>query len=512
MLFTFTVHATEVSNRNLLYFFAFLEGAAVMVVELSGARMLAPAYGASLPVWTIILSVAVGGLALGYYIGGRVAVRKEHTSLLLPLLACAALLVVMMPMVASMALKMFSSLDFWFSLMLSALLFFFPPVLLLGATTPVIARILGEERSAGKVFGISTLGGIAGTFIAGFYIIPSSGLTPTAVVTGIVLGAVPCLLLVAQKKMIIPLLLAAAVFLSLKKGSISSGQENVSILYRSEGLLGQLLVADVANASGGYDRVLLVNRMGQTWIDRETGQSKWAYVSMLPLFLENPHSSDVLLLGLGGGTVARELEEKRNARVDAVELDARIAEVAKKWFGLTPRTNIIIDDARHYIRVAKKKYDVVIFDVFKGEVPPAHALTLECFEEVKRLLKPGGKLIINFNGYFEGREGRAGRSIYRTLVASGYSADLVPTGDDEAMRNMLYTGQLANNSNNLPADLRALDKDYVDSVVTDINDAVVLRDDSPVLELINLPAAQRWREGYNSWMRSFALRDIPAFE
>lgn len=505
------------NNRRLLYLFAFLEGATVMVVELLGARMIAPVYGASLIVWTIVLSVAVGGLAMGYYMGGRFAGRKNHEKSLLILLASAAVFVVSMPVLAMLSMQLFSRLSFWLSLAVSAIIFFLPPVLWLGSTTPIITRMLSANSEAagseaGRVFGVSTLGGIAATFIAGFYVIPAEGLTYTSLFTGLLLGVVPCILLVRQRRFYLPALLALVSFLSVKHIDHRAAT-GIDVLYRSEGLLGQLLVADVPrnDSTHGYDRVLFVNRMGQTWIDREDGGSRWDYVKMLPSMLENPHGSDVLLLGLGGGTVAKVLEESRNAEVDAVEMDERIAGIARKYFGLSSETNVIIDDARHYIRIAKKKYDAVIFDVFKGEVPPSHALTLECFEEVKQLLKPGGKVIVNFNGFFQGKEGRAGRSICKTLDAAGFIVSIYPTGKEEEYRNILYVGQPVVKGN-VPVPFNGLSENHSNPIPVDPGDGIVLRDDSPILEILNLPAAQRWRQDYNAWTRSFTSQGIPLFE
>ena len=63
------------NSRKYLLILAFVEGAAVMAVELLGAKMSAVYFGNSLYVWTSVLMVTISGLAIGYFIGGRLTQR-----------------------------------------------------------------------------------------------------------------------------------------------------------------------------------------------------------------------------------------------------------------------------------------------------------------------------------------------------------------------------------------------------------------------------------------------------
>ena len=56
-----------------LFLVLLIEGGALMAVELMGAKLVAPFYGNSLYVWTAVLTIAVLGVTLGYYTGGRLA-------------------------------------------------------------------------------------------------------------------------------------------------------------------------------------------------------------------------------------------------------------------------------------------------------------------------------------------------------------------------------------------------------------------------------------------------------
>lgn len=518
------------SHRNLLYFLAFVEGASVMAVELLGARMIAPAYGSSLPVWTLVLALAVGALAAGYYTGGQLASKGYSIERLSGLFILAASVIAVLPVIATIFMISLYGAGFWLSLILCAVVFIMSPLFILAATTPVITRLLSAGAAqagseAGKVFGISTLGGIAGTFGAGFYFIPSFGLTLTALGAAMILGIVPVILLLRKKLYRYILIFVLAFFFAGWFSGKNAPAEDVNVLYHSEGLLGQLIVADIPrdfDPSKGYERVLFVNRTGQTWEDRITGRSRWAYVDYLAavagVVKDEP---DVLLLGLGGGTVARELQEQYGARIDAVELDERISGVAKRYFSLGDSTNTIVDDARHFIRIAHKKYDLVIFDVFSGEVPPAHALTLEAFHQVKRMLNPGGMIIINFNGFINGREGLPGRSVYKTLLAADLMVKVLPTPGAEAGRNMLYIAFPQEDdirfSNTRPVQVADSSKVSVSSLFMDNNkidtgSAEILRDNRPVLELMNIPASLAWRRGYREYTKALNARGMSLFE
>src|SRR5262245_54111374 len=64
-------------------------GAAVMVVEILGSRVLAPKFGTTLHVWSALITVTLAALAVGYAVGGRVADRRPGLGALMIVMACA---------------------------------------------------------------------------------------------------------------------------------------------------------------------------------------------------------------------------------------------------------------------------------------------------------------------------------------------------------------------------------------------------------------------------------------
>jgi len=249
-----------------------------------------------------------------------------------------------------------------------------------------------------------------------------------------------------------------------------------------------------------YYRYLFCNRIVQTmYCSADSVHPYLPYVGKIESELQHlKQGSKVLILGLGGGVLANVLQQK-GMLVDAVDLDNRLPYVAHTFFNLSPKVNLITDDARHYLNACSVKYDVLIFDVFKGEETPNHVLTKESIEIAKKLLQVNGCILINGNGYLNGNAGKGMRSICKTLVRSGLNVKVLTTGNDEAYRNVLFVA-----GNGLADKLE---------LMPDTSDAVVLSDEFPVLDKLNKEANLQWRKGYiQNSIRDFEQRNIPLFE
>jgi spermidine synthase len=487
------------SDKRFYFLLCFIEGGSVMATELLGAKMLAPYFGSSLYVWSTVLAITLGGLAAGYYAGGILSYKSKNKLALFYVLLAAAAFTVLMPYTSRIVLWAVGMHSLIPSVILCATCILFPPVFMMGMVSPLIIRAITTEadqagKAAGAIYAVSTLGGILATFSFGFYVIPAFGLTLPSIITGIVLGIIPLLVILNAKK----ISTAAGFFLlciwalSISRSQLSSG--SINVIYNEEGLLGQLMVLDYPryNSKGekeGHSRWLFVNRISQTMYDSLADESKqeekyFTYVYRISDFADSmPKGSKVLLLGLGGGSVAKKLSEK-GMDVEVCELDKRIAEIARKYFYLDEKVKIIVDDARHYIRTCNKKYDLIIFDTFKGEDPPNHVFTVESLQETKKLMNPGAGIFVNSLGYMDNSIGKSMRSIYKTFLAASFDVQVMPTDPDPNQRNMLFYAS----AEKVKPDPRFLHRDSID-----LNDAVVLVDEFPVLDHLNAEAAKQWR-------------------
>lgn len=112
-------------------------------------------------------------------------------------------------------------------------------------------------------------------------------------------------------------------------------------------------------------------------------------------------SRKVLVLGLGAGTVVKILErEISGCRITGVEIDPVMIEMGKKYFGLdsTECLQITQIDAEKFVsRAAKKKekYDLVLVDLYCGQMFPKQFETEEFLNKLPHILSEKGEVIFN---------------------------------------------------------------------------------------------------------------------
>jgi spermidine synthase len=520
-----TTSAPATGVTRTIYLFAVLEGATVMAVELMSARMVAPYFGSSLYVWATVIGFTLLALAIGYFSGGVIADKYRGADALLWVLLIASVFLLLMHLSASLLTLAFENISPRAAVILVSASLILPPLTFLGMVPMFLIRRVSATAdqaggSTGIVYAISSASGIIALPVFGFFIIPRYGLTLPSIVTGLAVGAVPFAKLVARKQYA-SLLLVPVILFSLWAIKTQRPGKGVEVQYFSEGLLGQLLVADLSYLGDEKfnDRYLFVNRIGQTCLDKDTFTSKWGDIYYVASICSKvPEESDALILGLGGGALANILQNNLGFNVDAVELDRRIPEVARPYFGLSDKVNVIVDDGRHYLEETQKKYDVIVFDAYRGEFPPPHVFSLESLTRAKSLLKKDGLIVVNYNGFLEGNAGRATRSIYKTLLAAGLEVRILPTPGAEATRSVVFVA--SRHKQDFDKLRMTLSKDgqqvdietfFDDPQKLNLNDAVILTDDKPILELLNIPGGKVWRKTYTEMTKEFCKEGVPLF-
>ena len=119
--------------------------------------------------------------------------------------------------------------------------------------------------------------------------------------------------------------------------------------------------------------------------------------------LYNPQPERMLMLGLGGGVIPREMHHYfPKLEIDVVEIDPVIPKIAKQFFGFyeDDKLRVHIADGRIFIKKQLRrdpvpKYDIVILDAFNSDYIPFHLMTKEFLEEVKGVLAEDGVVIAN---------------------------------------------------------------------------------------------------------------------
>lgn len=125
---------------------------------------------------------------------------------------------------------------------------------------------------------------------------------------------------------------------------------------------------------------------------------------MMPAFLRSPGSVErVLLLGVGGGTVIRQLREfVRPREIVAIDISAEHLDIARRFFAADgPDVKMIEADARTWLATDKSRYDLVIDDLFSGnDGEPERAVVADaawCRKLAARLAR-GGAISMNCIG------------------------------------------------------------------------------------------------------------------
>ena len=523
------------------YIVAVVEGGCLMTVELSTAKIIEPVYGNTLLVWASVLGVTLGGLALGYFSGGRLIDKLRLNRILFIILMCASLLMVVMLACAQHFLKTPNFDNIAFSVFVSALIIVLPSVLFMGMVGPILVQMVTRKikesgKITGRIYSISTLSGIVITFLLGFYLLPEIGITKTVTGAACLLGLIPLIILMARKKMMLWTGLFAVVFFLVSYHNLSDhhiNRKGFSISYQSESLFGQVKVIDetqtVMYTGGGSNQVqirkLFLNGTGQTCaLKSQPDYSLWPYVHRINVLSSiKPSGSRALVIGFGGGSVASELI-KQGFIVDGLDIDERMFELARDYFAfdLNALNNYYVDDARHFINITGEKYDIIIIDILNGEIHPFQIFTLECFNKIDKMLYKDGIVIINYQSNLNDKEKSMGaRSIYKTIKQSGFN--IYHWFFIESQRNfgdliMLCSKGQIDYSKLSPNRLRKCCRDLINlnQLFTDeeiiLDDAIVLLDNYPMLDILSRPITEIWRKESNRViMNQYRHYNIPLF-
>lgn len=414
---------------------AFIEGAAVMAVELTGAKLIAPWFGTSLYVWASVLGVTMMGLAGGYFMGGWLSERMKGTGVLFTVLTAAAVFTGIMPVIGPIIMEATLPWELRWGSLISALVFILPAMFSLGMVSPLLIRICSlTAEKAGRVSGIiyatSTIGGVITTFLMGFWLIPNLGLEkPIFIFAGLLI--IPVLTAaVMRKRGLVPAITAAAILVLSVVITFAAGSKRHpgNVLYASDGMMGEITVQEEETRKGEA-RTVYINGLPQTIEMKETNCSGHTYVNEISLLGSMfPANSRTLMLGLGGGSLFKELLALGHD-IDGCEIDPRIMEVAKEWFGVPlEKGNVETGDARHFINELDQPYDLMVLDVFFGDNPPWQVITVEALTRLRENLRPGGLMVIYFPGPILGPEGVPAQGLINTMRAADFEVAVVSTG------------------------------------------------------------------------------------
>jgi spermidine synthase len=459
---------------------AFCTGAALLAIELAASRVLAPYFGGSLYVWGSLIGVVLAGLALGYWLGGAIVDRWPRLDLLLGLIAAGALATVAIPLVSHDVMRWVVDWDPGprADPLLAALILFAPASVLLAAATPTAVRLSARSGKgvggiAGRLFAISTLGSIAGTFATAFWLLPEIGTHELfGIVAGVLLAAA-MLVALTDGRLAVALVLALAAWSSFywspslaptpEEALSEASSVNWSPIVRLRGNLRDQPRADLGSLRILFRQESRYHRIAVTE-DRRVRYLRFDNVVQSGMYLHDiysgpypypdlfelgeaydPSARSMLFIGLGGATAIKRIwRDFPSLKMTAVEVDPVVIDVARRYFSLpsSPRLKVVAEDGRRFLDRSDRRYDLIAIDVSYADGLPFHMATLEFLRLVHEHLAPGGVVMMNVVGRVEGPGSRLFRSLYRTyrtIFPTVVVHPVVPSraDDPEGLTNVL---------------------------------------------------------------------------
>jgi len=405
----------------------FLCGAALMIIELTGSRILAPFLGTSLIVWTSLIGIILASLSLGAWWGGALADRSPHRQLLARIILAAAWATAGIGLSKTWVLEFLLGTGTLHTLAIVAtVVLFAPAAILLGMAPPFAVRLCLEDpahtgRTAGGLYAVSTIGSIVGTFLAGFVLIAWVGSTAILFITAATLVLASWLTDPGARAL---------------KG-LSLVAFGLAILFcRHHDLL--MAQRGFLDRDTPYNRVLVytskeegTDRPTREMVTGPQGRQSAMYLDdptelALPYTrfyrlaeYYQPKMQRMLVLGGGGFSFPKyALTHYPDLEIDVVELDPGITDLARSHFGLidNPRLKIIEEDARTFLQRVEKRYDVILCDVFTSHYSiPFHLVTVEAIARMRAALDPDGVILVNLLASPEGGSSRFYKALYATF-------------------------------------------------------------------------------------------------
>lgn len=442
----------------------FVVEAVCMILELVASRVLSPYFGSSNLVWTSVIGIILASGSIGNYLGGIVADKPEVNKKIKLILIISSFLVFLIPIIQTPVIKAITNIisDTRIGAIISTILLFFLPSIFLGFLVPMVQKIkiIDLETSgevSGKVYALATLGGIFGTFIGGFWLIPCFGSIEILfflVIT--LLLMVPLVDFKITKKEFKYLFIFIATLITIFCLCFIVNNEMGDLVLKGE-------VGEYVSYDSEYSRILIFNHYNEnedlirsfmmdsghesvTYVDEnKCNELVFEYTKMYDLmFNSEKEIKDSLLIGGAGYSYPKYYISKYlDKNMDVVEIDPMVTEIAKKYFYLDKlieeynleengRLKLITEDGRTYLNRNQKKYDAILNDAFSDTTPVATLTTLEAIKNIKNSLNENGIYMTNIISSLDGENSKFMKSEVKTLKQLFLNVYVIPcaTKDD----------------------------------------------------------------------------------
>ena len=386
----------------------FICGAIGMILELIAARVLSPYVGSSNLIWTTIIGVMLISMSIGYWLGGKRADKDPNINNLSTTILLGALTTSLIPIFETVLVKNFANISdnlVLIALVTSAIIFGIPSFVM-ATVSPFAVKLRDKEYSnvgeiSGRTSSLSTIGSIFGTFLAGFFLIPTFG------VRAIVFGTTVVLLILSitlyenktRKFYMMIAIIAIAIFSFQTIGKVIYDRANPDVIEDVDSEYSRILIKQVSANDTTYKTMQVENGL-ESYIDEETGEMGARYLYYYDLadyYLKN-FKSTLMIGGAAYTYPTHYLDKYEDKTMDVSEIDEKMTELAIEQFNLdinNERLNVYHQDGRSFLNTTKNKYDVILIDAFKGKNAPFELTTYEAMKNARNILNDNGMVITN---------------------------------------------------------------------------------------------------------------------
>jgi len=385
----------------------FTVGLSILGAEIAAARLLAPYFGASTIVWANTIGIVLVALSIGYWYGGKLADRNPTREGLYRIVLLSGLLLAAVPFVADPflgfavdALDSISAGAFVGSL-LGVTLLVAVPILVSGAVAPYALRLAVADVAqagtvSGRLYAISTVGSLLGTFTSALLFIPLIGTRRTFVVYGLLLVVLAAVGLMRARYLLAPA--ALAVLLALPVGTLK-GQTDAGerVIYETDT---EYQYARVVQDLDGTRTLELNEGQAVHSLRRRDSfltDNIWDEYMIVPFAAMQRAPERIAILGNAAGTTARAYGHFfPQTQIDGVEIDGELTDIGRRYFDMqAPGLRTHTADARPFLRRTQQRYDAIFVDAYRQPYIPFYLATREFFELARDRLRPGGVLVVN---------------------------------------------------------------------------------------------------------------------
>lgn len=417
-----------------------------MATEMTASRFIAPWFGTSTIVWSVLISVVLAAMSLGYWYGGRLADRKPSWQVLHALPVVTGVFTALIPFAGRLIFSALSAgirgtpVNILILSFLGIVAVFVPPVFVLAMVSPFVVKLLARAdntgRTAGSLYAMSTLGSIFGTLTPTLVTIPWLGTRETLFLCSGMLILLGCLGFRGKRRAFFALLALPLAGWLLTAGGI---RNTAHVVHEEESHYQYLQVQRRDDGT----TLLIVNEGGAMQsIARQNdalnpASTYYESYLLLPYMGEFQEGPAVLVIGAGAGTIPHWLSVYDRPlfpemEVEAVEIDPRATEMGYLYFGSSPdEYTTHTADGRIFMESAEDRWDIIITDTYSNQIYiPFHLTTLEYFESLRDHLNPGGIVAMNVNALDEGSRllhsvgrtvGEVFPFVYRARVAGDFN-------------------------------------------------------------------------------------------